>query len=78
MRACDYKVYKINYTDRQSVRDNDGDFIRWIENVKYEYLCVAPDENFAMVAFKRYHSGEHVKNIELSLIGQLDDLVYLQ
>ncbi len=78
MRACDYNVYQINYTDRLSIRNDDGDFIRWIENDKREYFCVAPDESFALTAFKRYHSTEHIKNIELKKICQLNDLVYLQ
>ncbi len=78
MRACDYNVYRISYTDIQQVRDSDGDFIRWKDNVAYKYLCVAPDESFALTAFKRYHSGEHVKNIQIDNVGQLSDIVYLQ
>jgi hypothetical protein len=81
MRACDYSIFRIKYTDRQQHRtyeSGDSEFSHWEYNVPMNYLCVAPTQDLALAAFKRYHHGEFIGNIEVELIGTCNDLVYLQ
>lgn len=79
MRACDYNVYRITYTDRVANREGlDGDFTHWTNDVPYKYLCTAPTQELALAAFHRYHHGEHVKNVVVELVGTLHDMVFLQ
>lgn len=78
MRACDYNIYRIDYTDRVRITDQDGDFIKWQNNVSFKYVVVAPTEKLAIAAFERYHNGEHVNLANISLVAKCDDLVYLQ
>lgn len=81
MRACDYAVYRINYTNRVMHRTQDGmdsNFSHWENDVPHKYLCVAPTQELALAAFQRYHHDEHHKNIVVELVGTLNDMVYLQ
>lgn len=83
MRACDYYVYHITYTDRVMHRiptcgGMDSEFSHWENDIPREYFCVAPTDELAMAAFNRLHSNEHVKNVLIAKRQQLNDLVYLQ
>jgi len=81
MRACDYKVFFIEYTDRVQHRNysnGDSEFSHWEYNVPMKYICTAPTKELALAAFARYHNGEHVKNVEIKNEYTLNDMVYLQ
>ena len=81
MRACDYNVYSIAYNttyhervDTYGGMDSEltGNMITQLRT----YLCVACDKDFAMVAFRRYHSKDEF--IEITHVGQLNDMVWIQ
>lgn len=81
MRACDYSVYRIEYQTTYAERiDTCGGMDSELTGRKVtdqrSYLCVAPDETFAVAAFMRYHSKDKV--IELTHIGQLNDMLFMQ
>jgi flavoprotein len=81
MRACDYNIYRIKYKSTYAERHqeypgSDPELTGRYITDEYEYLCVAPDDSFAMTAYLRYHTDDTF--IKLELIGKLDDLVYLQ
>lgn len=81
MRACDYSVfsieYKTTYHERVSTCGGmDSELTGRMLTDKRSYLCVAPNEDFAMVAFKRFHSKDEV--IALINVGQLSDMLFLQ
>lgn len=81
MRACDYNVYRIKYKStfaerRDMLGGMDSELTGKQITKEYEYLCVAPDDAFAMTAFLRFHTDDTF--IILEMLGRLDDLVYLQ
>lgn len=83
MRACDYNVYRVEYkttyTERRSTYGGmDSELTGNHLTEQREYLVVAPDEHFAITAFKRCHSGDSDQFLTIQHVGQLDDLVYLQ
>jgi hypothetical protein len=81
MRACDYAVYKIEYYTTYAERVStyggmDSELTGQKITEKRTYLVVAPHEEFAITAFKRYHSKDEM--IKIEVIGYLDDIVRLQ
>lgn len=81
MRACDYSVYQIKYITSMVERvdtcgGHDSEPTGRRIEVEGCYLCVAPDSNLAMAAFRRYHGNDLF--LEATHVGKLDDLVYLQ
>ena len=81
MRACDYHVYRIQYNTTFAERvstyggmDSELTGKRISEN--RNYLCVAPNQDFALTVFRRYHKEDLI--IKLEDIGQLNDIVSTQ
>lgn len=81
MRACDYNVYSIQYNTTYAERIDtcggmDSEPTGKHITTRRTYLCVACDKDFAMVAFRRYHSDDEF--LEMTHVGQLNDLVWIQ
>jgi hypothetical protein len=81
MRACDYYVFEINYRTTFAERvstygGQDSELTGRKITESRKYFVVAPNKDFARVAFDRYHSKDEF--VSIAETGRLDDLVYLQ
>lgn len=81
MRACDYNIYRIDYNVSSHERVStcggmDSEPTGRMITDKRTYFCMALNKEFAMVAFRLYHSRDEF--ISLTHVGQLDDIVWIQ
>lgn len=81
MRACDYHIYRMYYETTYAERTStfggmDSELTGKYITEERTYLCVAPSQAFAAIAFNRYHIND--KWLRTEDLGSLDDIVYLQ
>ena len=69
---------KLDIQGEYPIEKNDDNYPENEDNVPMEYICVAPTEELALAAFKRYHNYDYIKNVVCTKLYNLDDLVYLQ
>lgn len=79
MRACDYSVFEIDYeTEVAEYAPHPGGEMertgrKFVE--RHVYRCVAPSEEFAHTAFRRYHPISSHKMLQIRDIGKINDIV---
>lgn len=81
LRACDFKIfefiYDTTYAERQSTYGGmDSELTGRQTTSRRNYFCIAPTEDFARVAYLRYHNSDTL--ISLEEIGTVGDIVYTQ